>query len=814
MTKFELLLAASLTALVTAGPVAAETVDTQSAPTQTEPRAEPQETTEEELAVGDIVVTAQRREQALSRVGVTVTAIGADDLVKQGVKSPADLVRLVPGFQANVTYGGAPVYTIRGVGFNTRNVSSTAPIGIYIDEAAVAYPYMSLGMVFDLERVEVLKGPQGTLYGRNTTGGLINYVAAKPTSAPEGGFGVEVGSYGTLNVNGFASGPLSSAIRARAAFNVQNRSQGYQRSVTRGERLGELFQKAVRGTIDVGDHGPLDLSLTGHYWLRQGDTIAPQAIFYVPDNNTALRPFANPLARASVIPNPISNTQGDFPTAGRQLQTALGITYPGPLIDSEFFSGSARIGYEFSPTIRLQSLTTYQNLDQRDVADAGGVQILTLVQDSNNQVESFSSELRLIGESDRFNWSIGGYYADDGIDTYDFAYNTENATIARLRAIARSLPQTTYSVAQINASFGNFINRARTDTKVYAAFANAEAQLSDLIKITAGGRWTRDETRFSGCTYDVNGGNIAVVNLVYPLLLRTPVNLTANQCYTLNATNTGFTPIVTGDQRKSNFAWRGSIDVTPGDTTLFYASVSRGYKSGGFPVIAASSVNQFTPIEQEQLTAYELGTKLGLFDRTVQFNLSGFYYDYKNKQVYGRVQDLIFGTLFRIRNVPESRVYGIDGELTWRIAAPLTARLAGVFLDSKVERFSDFTELGVPADIAGQPFAYTPKFQGSASLAYDGEVSDDLRFQADVNVSHQSKTQADSAGIPQFRIDGYTLVNGSIGLAGADRGWSVAFYGRNIFDKYYWTGVSSSTETVFRFPGMPRELGMRANFRF
>ena len=765
--------------------------------------------------IRDIVVTAQRREESLSRVGISVIAVGADQLQSRGVANPADLVKLVPGFQASTTYGGNPVYTLRGVGFNTRNASSTAPVGIYMDEAAVAYPYMSLGLVYDLERVEVLKGPQGTLYGRNATGGLINYVAAKPTSEPQSGVGMEVGSYGTVNANGFISGPVNEFVRARVAFNFLNRTEGYQHSITRDEELGKLYQKAGRVTLDFGAIGsPFSATLTGNIWERTGDTLATQATFYVPDiPGSPLAAFASPLARASIQANPTRNRDVDWYSRGRQSQSDIGILHPGPLTDSLFYSGSAKLSYDFSSAVRVQSLTTYQHLRQRDVSDAGGVQIDTLEIDARNTISSFAQELRLIGDGERFKWSIGGYYADDRVDTTEFAYNDENATIRRFRAISLSLPST-FTPAQRLRSFGNFRDVARTDSNVYAGFANAEYKVSDLLKVTLGGRYTKDTTDFSGCTYETNGGSLAFINTIYPLFGVT-AKLNANECYTLTRNSSTFlrTPVRQSIDQK-NFAWRANVDLTPSDTTLFYASVSRGYKSGGFPVLAASNIAQFDPILQEKLTSYEVGTKLGLFDRRVQLNLAGFYYDYKNKQVYGRVLDVIFGTLSRIRNVPRSREFGIEGDLTARVTPTLTARLAGTYLDSKILEFSDFTELGVVANIRNQPFTYTPKFQGAAGLAYDGPVSSEINFIADGNVSYQTKSQADSAGIPQFAIKGYELVDGSIGIRSQDNSWRVQLFAKNLLDKYYWVGVASGTETVFRFPGMPREIGVRTAFRF
>ncbi|QYU68937.1 TonB-dependent receptor [Leptolyngbya sp. 15MV] len=802
MTRLRYQLSTALVAALACAPQAALAQD---APPPTEERA---------TGVGEIVVTAQRREESLSRVGISVTAVGADEIATRGIDNPEELVKIVPGFQASTTYGGNPVYTLRGVGFNTRNAHSTAPVGIYLDEAAIAYPYMTVGLLHDLERVEVLKGPQGTLYGRNATGGLINYVSAKPTDTPSAGFAVDLGTFETINASAYASGPIGSGVRARIALNSQNRGE-YQRSVTRPDvENGDRHLHAARLTLDFGNGGPFSATLIGDYWQRTGDNPAPQAIFYIPDiPGSPLAGFANPRARASIQPNPTNNRDVDFYTGGASYFP--GVSFPGLLTDSKFYSAIGKIGIELSPSISIQSLTSYQKLDQRDLSDAGGVQTNTLSIDVTNDIESFSQELRLIGEGERLNWSVGAYYADDTARTTEFAYNTENATIARFRFIgAFVLPHPNYTNAEILQSFGNFRDEALTETQVYALFGNLDYRLSDQFKVTLGGRYTKDKTQFEGCTYDTDGGSLAFINTIYPLFGVTRT-LQANQCYTLNRASNDFVQgTVQNEISQSNFAWRANIDYTPSDTALIYASVSRGFKSGGFPVLAASNEAQFDPIRQEKLTAYELGAKLSFADRQAQLNVAGFYYDYTDKQVYGRVLDAIFGTLSRIRNVPKSRLYGIEGELTWRLTQELTFRAAGVYLNSRIQEFTDFTELGVVADIAGQPFTYTPEFQGNVGMRYEVPVSAGMAFFGDVNYAYQTDTQADSAGITQFAIDSYGLLDATVGLKGLDGSWQVQLYGTNLTNEYYWTGVASGTETVFRFPGMPRQFGVRTRFQF
>lgn len=780
--------------------------------------AQAEERASTDQADRDIIVTASRREESLSRVGATVSVIGAEALVTQGVKNAADLTRFVPGFQATQSYNGNPVYTLRGVGFNSPNANATPPVGLYLDEAAIAYPYMTLGLVYDLERVEVLKGPQGTLYGRNATGGLVNFIAAKPTNEAAGGMTFEVGNYRTVNATGFVGGPLGGGLRGRFAFSTQNRNQGFQRSVTRDERLGELHQHSLRAIIDNGNDGPFTFSLTGNYWNRSGDTMAPQSIRYLPGA------AGNPLARESVIANPTSNTQADWASQGRQTQRDIGITWPGPLMDSEFWSGSLKLGYDVTDGVQIASLTAYQHLRHRDVADLGGFQTISNAQDVTGRITSFSQELRLLGSSDALNWSIGGYYAKDTSRQKQVGYNDENFVISRLRGAAQAInlgliptpsPVGRYTSAQIARSFGNYESRSTGENEVLSGFANADLRLSNQLKVTLGARYTEDKQRQSACTYDYRGTNVAVVNLYYGLVFGKLVDLQPGQCYTLQAGTGNFVNgAVNSRQKQTNFAWKANVDWTPSDTTLLYASISRGYKAGGFPLIAASASNQFDPIQQEELTSYEVGTKIGLLNRAVQVNVSGFYYDYKNKQIFGRVQDLVFSTLSRIDNIPESHEYGVEGDATFRISSALRFNVAAVYLKSKIDRYETFDQFGTFRNLAGRPYSYTPEFQGNALLTLDQPISDTIKITGSASASYQGKSSASVADLPDFRIDDYALVGATLGVAAPDDSWSVQAYVTNLFDTYYWNGVESATDSVFRFAGLPRMGGVRASFRF
>ena len=196
-----------------------------------------------------IVVTAQKRSQSVDDVGMSIQAFTGDTLRDSGVASASDLTQIVAGFNFSRSNANTPIYTLRGVGFQTPNLSSTSPVGIYVDEVAYAFPYMGNGPLFDIERVEVLKGPQGTLYGRNTTGGLVNFITTKPGNFLEAKLRAEAGNYETYNIEGFVNLPLSDTLAVRLAGRAENRDRGWQRSRTRDERLGKVDRTGLRGTL-------------------------------------------------------------------------------------------------------------------------------------------------------------------------------------------------------------------------------------------------------------------------------------------------------------------------------------------------------------------------------------------------------------------------------------------------------------------------------------------------------------------------------------------------------------------------------------
>jgi Outer membrane receptor proteins, mostly Fe transport len=775
-------------------------------------------------ALDAIVVTAQRREESLNDVGMSIQAVRGELLDQLHVTDTRDLSAFAPSFTVSQSYQGVPTYTMRGIGFNTINLSATSTVGTYVDEVAYAYPFMMTGPMLDLERVEVLKGPQGTLYGRNTTAGLINFVTRKPTEDFEGSVTAEVGNYETLNVEGFVSGRIAEGLAGRLAFRSENAGKGWQVSNTRGERQGEVDRWAIRGSLafEPTDRFSADLSVT--YWENQSDTVVAQGIGFTPA--TAVSPFLAPGIADYIAANqPTKARHADWaPESVRGADAGIGPGLKGPLREDNTFLGlKLHMGYELSDNVRLVSLTGYNDLKRRALSDWSGAPYEILLQRAEGDIESFSQELRLEGGDDRANWLVGAYYAKDEIVDANRTLLGQNANVGLIRYAGSGLltsPFNTggYTALQMSQAFRTYIDRGDMTTKTWSLFANGDYRLSEVLKITAGIRYTEDKQDYAGCSRDFNGSMLPNVNVVNRALYFQTYGviapeIAANACNTFDPA-TGTFGMVVSQLDEDNLAWRLALDWTPNDDVLVFASVSKGAKAGATPVNAANIATQNAPAKQELLTAYEVGFKASLLERRMQANVSAFYYDYKDKQLSVYFADPIYTALSRLQNVPKGEAYGVDGEITWRLTPEFTLIAAGTLLHTEVQDYLGTNAAGQPQDFDGRPFLYSPKKSGSLTALYNRELSADLGLQVAVNARWQDDTHADLEGDPRFKVDAYGLLNASVGVQSLDDRWRFQVWGRNLTNEYYWTAVSSNANVVVRFPGQPRTYGASLTYNF
>lgn len=784
--------------------------------------------------IGDIVVTAQRRAQVLSDVPVSVQAFNGDTLEKMNIRSTSDLQAVVPSLNVSRGYQGVPIYTLRGIGFNTINLSATSTVGTYVDEVALAYPFMNSGPIFDLERVEVLKGPQGTLYGRNTTAGLVNFITNKPKEDFGAGVAVELGSHETLNSEGFLNLPLGEASGLRVAFRTEDSWQGWQRSESRpDERLGENHRYGARATFRTEPVDGMRIELSFNWWKNKSDSLAGQAVSFTPNtdpaNGTLFSLFNAPGLPAYVAANR-DNWKGGradwAPYATRSQNIGIGAGIDEKLAEDSSFIGLRGLAeFDITSDIRFISLTGWNKVTRDATFDWSGAPYEILIQHAEGEVKSLSQELRFQGTTGPAEWVVGAYYANDkAVDTNQTLLG-QNANVGAIRATILALDLLNspfnspgYTVTDVLQSFRTYRDTAEFDVETMSVFASADWKLMDTLTLTTGIRYTRDTQDYAGCSRDLNGSMLPNVNLfnrafffqVYGAVTA-PIGL--NDCNTFDVDTKTF-GIVQSRLDEDNVAWRTALGWEVSDDALVYASVSRGYKSGSTPVNAANIATQNRPATQEQLTAYEIGTKLALADRRVNINLAGFYYDYRDKQLAVYFADPIYTTLLRLDNIPKSRAYGLDGDVNWAITRALSLSLAGTYLETEIQGYVGIDAAGQSKDYDGFSFPLSPKFSGAATLMWDQPVSDALGLRAILNGRYQSSAKNTLEGDPLLNLKAYGLLNTSLAVYSLDDRFEVSLWGQNLTDEYYWLSGATNANTGVRFPGRSRTYGLTAKFNF
>ena len=786
-----------------------------------------------QLMLEEVVVTAQKRSQAVTDIPMSITAFTGETMKDAGVQDTTDIAAMVPGMSFSDSPTGPPIYTMRGVGFNESSTQASSTVGVYVDEVGVPYPIMTRGPILDIERVEVLKGPQGTLYGRNSTGGAINFIAAKPGDQFEAGVTGSYGRYGAASGEGFVSGPLTDTVRARFAAKYVTSDEGWQESVSRGDELGELDKMSLRFSLaaDLGDRA--DVLFTTSYWKDKSDTLAPQ---FQAGNYANLGPVADVIRPHEPIPGSIGNdaTEVDW-TKGRT-----------PQFDMENLSFALTLHYDINDSMRLTSLTSYADYDDNgSTFNRSGMAGIPVSDDTrpymngdidglpdgsiltndlstvNSSIDAFTQELRLSGDTEMATWVVGLYYSDDSIDgTANQSFNLTTST----NGLAGGAPF---------ANFPAIDNVGNQDTETYAAFTSIDWMLTEQLTLTTGVRYTDSQIDFEGCTADTGDGTTAFFfNWLTERVSggAIPGNIQPGECVTWNllpGLPVGPPGIVKKNLDEDSWSWRAALNYDMTDDLSVYGSASRGFKSGSFPTLGGSNSNQYEPVVQEQVDAYELGFKATLQEGAAQLNGAVYYYDYTDKQLLTKIADPVFGRLFALNNVDDSEVYGAELELQWMPMEGLIVSSAINYLDTEIGSFIGSNQVGEEIDFDGSEFPFSSNWQSSFNAQYEWNVSDSmvgmvalgLSYTGDAVADYKSDDATTTDGEPysydkRFDIDSYTLVDARIGLSAADGQWRTFAWGRNLTDEYYYNNVQQASDMLTRYAGMPRTYGVTFEYNW
>ncbi len=738
--------------------------------------------------VPELVVTAEKREEAINRVPMSIAAVGGEQLERQGVIRLSDLQKIVPDFSSSMSISETPIYTLRGVGFVDNSMGGRPTVSVYADQFPVPFTIETTGGNLDLAQIEVLKGPQGTLFGQNSTAGAINLIAAKPSQTFEAGAAAGYGNYNDYSIEGYASGPISSILGVRVAARHDG-GEGWQKSITQpGLTMGATDLTDGRVIVDWRPTGPLKIELNVNGFLDRSESPAPQMFYVLPASAAVIPALASyPLA-------PPNDTAADWNNESYRR-------------DNTFVQANLRADYELPGGFVFTSLSSYSRYKEHQNIDTDGTTLSDLQQLTLGSIRSWYQEARIAGHiADRAYVVVGGDYSNDKsreTDYLDLADGTEGLLFLPL-----GLPL-----------FKDGRNISNQDSYSYAVFGNVDYDITSQLRFEAGARYTRAVDHFNGCTADSGDGNAAAdfggfENFIRANVLGLPPNppIPPGSCVTADAT---FTPaLVVSTLDEDNVSWRAGLDWTLRPGTMLYANVSRGFKAGGYPELGATETSQFDPATQEELTAYEAGFKVSLLD-TLQLNGAAFYYDYKDKQVLGTVSDPVFGTLLKLINVPNSRIIGAEIETVWIPVTGLTLRGNATYINSEIlDNFTNYNIFGQQQDFGGEPYPNTPQWQLVGGASYRRPISDTLEGFADVDVSYKSATNSGLGESALEAIKGYTLVDLDAGLETRNHEWRASIWARNIANTYYWTGAYLGIDTAVRYTGMPRTVGVRVEYRF
>ncbi len=575
-----------------------------------------------ERALEEVIVTAQKREQNINDVGIAITAFDASTIKDLAFSQPADVASQTTNFSVNTLVTSIPNFTIRGVGVNDYAINQGTSVGSYVDQVYIASPAMMLFQMFDTERVEVLKGPQGTLYGRNTTGGAVLYISKAPTEEFSASADLEFGNYGYHEIEGAISGPLSDTLKARVAFNT-TQSDGYQKNLTTGETHGGLNRVSWRAMLDWQASDTLEFRLNVHGGTDKSDLNS----FNV-------------------------GGMGSNDTSTGTIDTFDGVPYR----DNDSNGVSLIANWDLG-SVTLTSVSAHDELDRFEFGDTDGqVKDGRIDQVLISDISQFTQEIRLApNQAETVNWVAGLYYSKDEIDD-ETVYQTTGA----------GFPPFIFGVPSSYAILDSLGNTFQQKSTSKAVFGQLEWDFADRWKLTGGLRYTEEDKELNNVS--------------------TPWTAEPGPGESGPVENGLLFPPASYQKDFSAVSGKIGLDFQLNDDTLLYGSISEGFKSGGFQGTLVFSPANIIPFDEETVLAYELGSKMTLADGSVQLNSAVFFYDYENLQAQGTIEGGAGGVenLFALQNIGDAEVFGVEIDLHARPAEGLDVSLGVGYLDAEI----------------------------------------------------------------------------------------------------------------------------------
>ncbi|HEY2660890.1 MAG TPA: TonB-dependent receptor [Caulobacteraceae bacterium] len=764
-------------------PVLAQTAAPAAAPAAAAPGAE---------TIEAIVVTAQRREQRLQDVGIAVTALSAKAIASMGLKDSTDLTKAAPSLRMNAYTPSAVVFNIRGVSQNDFGDEQEPPVAVYQDDS-YASSFVSSGFpLFDLQRVEVLRGPQGTLFGRNATGGAIQFISNKPTKDFQGYITAGAGSYNDFNLEGAISGPIRDNVQVRLS-GMKDYADGYLQNITPGASdRGGSNHYALRGIIEWQPTNDSNVQLEMRYARNPHENSAGmyswEAAYpgahgqgtYLPANmvNPLLQLGYNPAFPGPNYPTGTDltgyrNDAIDAQRGGDPWKVAAN----GPsYTDRTLVATDLKVEAPLGP-FRITSITDFQSNYKHYLEDASASPNDQVNFSQGANMTQYSEELRAAGHFGDHELVLGAYgMGIDGHYTASYAFPS----------VFGLIPDVFF----------------KQKTTSYAVFAQDEWQLPDDFKAIFGARYWHDERKVNYHATD-NTGEQIIFNTGQVFAFNGPADEQVTSGITLTPSD--------ADKNFSDYSIRAELDYKPSNNMLVYASFNRGTKSGGFTLSTATPTAGFEvsfvngiPYKPEVLNAFETGVKLTL-PLNSSLNLTGFYYDYHNYQAFAE-----YGLVETVINLPANEE-GLEAEFVTHPIYGLTLQGNAAIQDNQVKN------VPLPdGTIVDHHLPQDPKVSADLLARYDFHTEEGVFFaQGDIQYTGRSCFSVLCA--PVEHEPEHTVGNLRFGYTPPDKKWDLSVFVNNVGQtiyRVYTFDVAAFTGQIPSVYAKPRTWGVTATYRF
>ena len=750
----------------------------------------------------EIVVTAQKREQNLQEVPIAITALDETAIEHRGLNAIEDLVTQVPTLQFSA-FGSLAAVSLRGVSYENTTPGGDPGVAMHTDGVYLGRPIATVFDVWDMERMEVLRGPQGTLYGRNTTGGSINFISKRPTDEMEGQLDFTYGNYERVRARGMLNMPVNESLKTRFSVAWEDRD-GYQKNLFEGgNEAGDKDSVAVRGSVLAHINEDADLLIIGNYIDTGGVGRASES--------SVPYPTCAPPRPCAVLPGGVE--LGGFSSTPTQLVNDLTpnvVAKDTPeTSDQEFKSIAGIITWDLG-AMAFKSITAYAEMSYLFVADTDNSErpILDLAASENQ--DQFSQELQLASTgSGPLQWLVGAFFFTEDADRRSTICNDnfQSFTFSPF-ATGYSGDCPGFGITSPTGEQG-FSVGGDIESTSYAVFAQIDYDVTSQISVTAGARFSWDEKDATLNQYSpfFPVGNFIPANP--PLVLVPgvgPVPFAGPA-----------TPIITGNfinSRKQSWSeptWKFNINWAPVDDINLYALYSRGYKSGGANLNGATIEESF--YDPEFIDSYEVGAKMRFMDK-LQLNISAYYneIDELQLQVFGNGGAVI-------DNAASATVEGIEIESVFVVTDGFEINGSIGVMDAEYDEFLQAVGPGVFIDRSGNDLNRAPKTTVNVGGTYNWHMSDIGSFVVRVDYHWQDKQWFQPENAEPINADSYDNLNIRGFWYSNNKTWTVEAYATNLTDE---TQVGDVIRAVpFLYGGTdltsykaPRMYGVRIGYKF